>query len=625
MCGISGFFHFETEREASTTVAKRMNDTLHHRGPDGEGIYIDKNIALNHRRLSILDILGGNQPMESRDGNIALIFNGEIYNYLELKGELMSIGCEFETNSDTEVIINAYRVWGLECQNKFNGMWAFALWDRSKNLLFISRDRIGEKPLYYSKFDNTFVFGSEIKALLSYGVPHAVATNMIELYLSLSFIPAPFTFYKYIQQLEPGSYLIVNRDGMKKQYYWKLPDIDEKDLLTEKSYVEHKFEQLFDDAVKIRMRSDAPYGAFLSGGLDSSSIVSRMALFSEKPISTFTMGSEHSEFDERALARLVSEKFRTVHHEGILRPENFESKLAHVLFHFDEPFGDASAIPTGQISEYTKEYVKMVLTGDGGDEVLSGYSTYQGEMFVESYQKLPSAARNFSLELARLVGILLRGKARYRCNRIVKVLEASNQSFERRLLYKISHVPPNKLSKVISPEVPRLTMKDYLSDVFSECRFSDPFYKLMYFHHKITLPGDMLTKVDRMSMSHSLETRTPFLDYRIIELLYSTHKKIKTNLSESKLILRNTIANKSLPTELLKKNKKGFSVPLRDWFKEKNLDNFIRKKLVNDNDSSLLIGKALLEIIDENNTSKYDWGNFIWSALVLMTWLEQKN
>jgi asparagine synthase (glutamine-hydrolysing) len=624
MCGISGFLHFDKQRKADNDVLKKMNAAIAHRGPDGEGFYLKNNIAMGHRRLAIIDLNTGHQPMYSDDKSIVLVFNGEIYNYVELKEELTKLGHTFTTTSDTEVIINAYRTWGLDCQNHFNGMWAFALWDESLERLFISRDRIGEKPLYYSKFDNSFIFGSEIKTILAYGVPPKARLDMTELYLTMSFIPAPYTFFQDIYQLLPGKYLLVDVKGTKEETYWDLPDITEKDMIADKEQVEKEFARLFDDSIRIRMRSDVAFGAFLSGGLDSSCVVSVMANHTSKPIQTFTMGFENKQYDERSLAKLVSDKYHTAHHEGLVTSQHFDEALNKVLYQYDEPFGDASAIPTGQISKYAAQFVKMVLTGDGGDEVLSGYTIYQGEKFARKYQRIPKPFRKLLPALAKVSARPFRGNIRYKLNRIAKVLESSNQSFEKRLQAKLSYTSPENLARIISPLSKSISFFDFYNEAMKGCRFTDPFYRLMYFHHKVTLPGDMLTKVDRMSMAYSIETRVPFLDHRIIELLFKVDKDIKTSGYINKLILRNAIANKLLPQELLSASKKGFSVPLRDWFKEENLSNKIKEILLNDNDGRAFNPTEIEKLINDNKDAKSDVGNFIWMLIVLKKWLDSK-
>jgi asparagine synthase (glutamine-hydrolysing) len=624
MCGISGFFHYDKERQADNWVIKKMTDVICHRGPDDEGFYVTENVALGHRRLSIIDLSCGQQPMYSDDNKIVLVFNGEIYNYIELREELKLLGNKFHTTSDTEVVINAYRTWGFDCQSRFNGMWAFALWDNDLQRLFISRDRIGEKPLYYSRYDNSFIFGSEIKSILAYGVPQKPRLDMTELYLTMSFIPAPYTFFENVFQLMAGRYLVVDSSGIKEITYWDLPDITEKDLVKDKHFIEQEFAKLFDDSVNIRMRSDVAFGAFLSGGLDSSCVVASMANHTKKPIQTFTMGFKNKLYDERHLAQLVASKYNTDHHVGIVSSEHFDEALDKVLYQYDEPFGDASAIPTGHISRYAAEHVKMVLTGDGGDEVLSGYTTYQGEKFARQYQHLPSIIRKGLPRLVKLSATPLRGNLRYKLNRVAKVLESSNQPFEQRLLTKLAHTSPEIIAAIIQPSLKTFSFFDYYQEAMKNCRFEDPFYKLMYFQHKVTLPGDMLTKVDRMSMAYSIETRIPFLDHRIIELLFSVHKSIKTKGYINKIILRNAVANKSLPQELLKAPKKGFTVPLRDWFKEDNLNSRIRRILVSNNDHSIYNSKGIEKLIDHNKDGKSDLGNFIWMLLVLKKWMDAK-
>ncbi len=624
MCGIAGFLHFDTKRKASTDSIRDMTNVISHRGPDGEGCYVHENLALGHRRLSIIDLSTGHQPMYSEDNKIVLVFNGEIYNYVEVREELMSIGNKFFTTSDTEVIINAYRTWGIDCLSHFNGMWAFALWDEELEQLFISRDRIGEKPLYFSTTDNSFIFGSEIKSVIAYGVSQAPRQDLTELYLTLNFIPAPFTFYKEISQVLPGQYILIKGGNVRAETYWDLPDVSEKDLIKDKQLVENEFAKLFDDAVRIRMRSDVEFGAFLSGGLDSSCVVGTMTKHTAKPVETFTIGFENKAFDESGLAKLVANKFSTNHHKGMVSSEHFDEALAKILHHYDDPFGDPSAIPTGHISRYAAGYVKMVLTGDGGDEVLSGYTIYQGEKFAKQYQGLPAPVRKMVPWMVKIVAKPFRGKLRYKLNRVAKVLSSSNLSFEERLLSKLAYTSPENLKAILKPSEDMISFHDFYTDIMKGCRFTDPFYKLMYFQHKVTLPGDMLTKVDRMSMAYSIETRIPFLDYRIIEFMFRVHKDIKTKGYINKIVLRNAVANRLLPEELLKAPKKGFSVPLRDWFKEDELNNKIKDILLDKNDDHTAFNTDKLgQLIAENKEGTSDAGNFIWAILVFRMWMNK--
>lgn len=620
MCGITGLLHFDRAKAVDAPVLKKMTDTLHYRGPDGEGYHIRQNLGLGHRRLSIIDLSTGDQPMYSEDQSIVLVFNGEIYNYIELKEELKQLGHHFRTHSDTEVIIKAYQQWGVDCQNKFNGMWAFALWDDRAQLLLLSCDRIGEKPLHYTIYNNTLVFGSEIKALFAYGIPRKPDLELLEIFLSLSFIPAPYTFFKNIHKLKPGHCLLVSGDGIKEHQYWELPEIDEQQMLCDKREVYENFTALFTDAVKIRMRSDVPYGAFLSGGLDSSSIVALMSEISSFPVETFTMGFKNKTYDERDLARAVADKFATNHHDEIVRPNVFDEYLNRVVYHYDEPFGDSSAIPTGHVSKFASSKVKMVLTGDGGDEVLSGYTLYQHEKFIYQYQKAPGWMRKGLPSLLSLIPRPPSESLSYKMNRAQLISQSANLDFLIRFLYKESRVAWPTL-KEISKNQKVYPVEDYLQDFMQKYPCKDPFYRLMYLNFKLTLPNDMLVKVDRMSMAHSLETRTPFLDHRLVEYMVKVHKRIKMQGLERKTVLRNTLARK-LPPQLLNAPKKGFSVPLKKWFQR---DSFA-DRLKNLGKDLPFIGEKTMQSIIETNQSKageIKTGNLLWMLFILDKILKQ--
>jgi len=613
MCGIAGIFHFDTGRRADNKVIKSMTDSLSHRGPDGEGFFIHNNIALGHRRLSIIDLETGDQPMFSEDNSIVVIFNGEIYNYIELREELKILGHTFRTKSDTEVIIKAYQQWGLGCQNKFNGMWAFALWDEKKQQLFLSRDRIGEKPIFYSIFENTLVFGSEIKSLFAYGVPNEYNLELLEIYLTLSFIPAPHTFYKDIFKLEAGHCLLVTCNSITKQQFWDLPEIDESNMWREKNKIYEQFEYLLKDSIKLRMRCDVPYGAFLSGGLDSSSIVTLMSEISSYPVETFTIGYHEKPFDERELAKLVANDCRTNHHEIVVKHDSFAASLDNIAYHFDEPFGDASAIATGQVSKFASEKVKMILTGDGGDEILSGYRIYQGEKFAAQYRHLPPWVRKSIPDFFSLISKPFDGHAfNYPLKRIQRVTNSSNLDFKSRFLSKMVSIDID-LIKQITNGRQKYPIEDFLGDFLKKCSYKDPFYKLMYLNHKLTLPDDMLVKTDRMSMAHSIEIRTPFLDYRLIEYMARVDKDVKMRNFERKSILRHTVGRK-LPKGILKAPKKGFSVPLRYWFKN---DSFKKRLQDLEKDMDFLSKNKMEVILKKNITGREDDGNFIWKLFVL--------
>lgn len=618
MCGIAGIFHFDPSRSVNESLLKKMTDTLVHRGPDGEGYYCKNNIGLGHRRLTIIDLSTGDQPKFNEDKSIAIVFNGEIYNYIELKEELKKLGCKFHTSSDTEVIIRAYETWGTDCQNKLNGMWAFALWDERKKQLFISRDRLGEKPLFYSTHDNTFLFGSEIKGILAYGCPKVPNLEMIELYLALGYIPAPYTFYSNISKLRAGHFLIVSENSVQEKKYWDLPEIDEENMISDKNQVYETFESLLKDSVRIRMRSDVPYGAFLSGGLDSAGIVALMSEISKEPVKTFTIGSDKKMFDERKLAAQVAQKFKTDHQEYMIEQDGFDEAIQKVMHHFDEPFGDSSALPTGAVSRIAAQKVKMVLTGDGGDEVLSGYNSNRVEKFAEQYQRYPSFLRKSVPGMVNVAARAVPGDSKYKLKQVGKALSFSNQTFKNRLMAK-SWCRPELMKELIPAGQRQIKLSDFLDDFFAKYRVKHPFYQLMFFQFKVLLPDDFLAKVDRMSMAASLETRVPFLDHRLVEYMAKVDRDVKMQGYERKSVLRNTIG-KRLPPSLLKAPKRGFSIPLREWFKDKAFES----KLQALSCSELgLDQKTVRRIIEDNRSSKHDYGNLIWMLFVLKGWIEQ--
>ncbi len=618
MCGIAGYLNFENSKFANFDLIKKMTDSIAHRGPDGEGFYIKKNLALGHRRLSIIDLNTGNQPMHDGDGRYTLVFNGEIYNYIELRRELELLGKKFKTSSDTEVVLAAYERWGRDCLHKFNGMWAFAIWDDIEQEMFISRDRVGEKPLFYSVYNNSFVFGSEIKPLFVFGVPKKIRYDLIELYLVLTNIPAPFTFYHDVFKLMPGHYLIIKNGEVKVSKYWDLPEIDEANMLSDKKYIYEKFAYLLQDSVSIRMRSDVTFGAFLSGGLDSSSIVSLSQNQLNEQIKTFTIGVEDYDFDETKLAELVARTFNTDHYVKTILPQNFDKIVDKLACHFDEPFGDSSAIPTGLVSHFASQQVKMVLTGDGGDEVLSGYTSYQGIKLSNIINQFPSLVVKTMPKINGVVAQLLRGRLRYRLNKVSSVIKTAGMPIEERIANKMAYIELETIKKLCSKIPNRIQTEDYLSELMAKSTYKNDFYKLMYFNFKQDLPNDYLVKVDRMTMAYSIEGRLPFLDHRLIEFMVNVDKDVKLQNWERKSVLRHTIGKK-LPKQILNAPKKGFGIPIRDWFNEQNFEMKFGENLEKVKD--LLNEELVVKIIKDNNNKIKDNGDFIWTMIMLNKFL----
>ena len=612
MCGICGIYKFDSAGSIDPATLRAMTDSLIHRGPDDSGLFIQEAIGLGHRRLSIIDLAGGAQPMHSQDNRYVIVFNGEIYNYVELKAELSAKGHTFTTSSDTEVILAAYRQWGTECQSRFNGMWAFAIWDRITQQLFLSRDRCGEKPLYLQVHKGTLVFGSEIKSIQRYGNPTEINTEVTELYLSLGYIPAPYSFYKGIEKLPAGHFALINSSGIITKKYWSLPKTPESEMRVDKKRIHEEFGELLADAVKIRMRCDVPFGAFLSGGLDSGSIVALMSKQSRFPVETFTVGFAERAFDETALAALTAAQFGTHHHLFSLKRDLFSDALSRACDHFDEPFGDSSAIAVGNVSCIAQKQVKMVLTGDGADEVLAGYTTYRTDRLIPCARHFRPVIRGASALCAAL-GAPLSGKARYLLNRGQRFCDSLSLPFEERLLRQTCYAEPRRIRQLLGGSSAQIGFSDFLHSVIDPYGYADPFYQRMVFDLSVQLPDEMLAKVDRMSMAFSLETRLPFLDYRIVEMMAGVHKKIKLELWRTKSVLRNTVA-RQLPNAVQTARKRGFAVPLREWFKDPGFDLELNQLTTNE----FGLDKAVIrQIVDQHRSGQRDYGNFIWALMVL--------
>lgn len=621
MCGIAGFVHFDPARPASAAVLERMTRTLYHRGPDGSGSLVCGNVALGHRRLAIIDLETGKQPLQNDDGSIAIVYNGEIYNYLELRAELLAAGYRFQTTSDTEVLVKGYEHWGLDVHEKLNGMWAFALWDRRRGRVVLSRDRLGEKPLHYASLDNSLIFGSELKAISAYGVPLAADTSVLEIYLTLGFLPGSMTFLKDVRKLEPGSYLILEANNVSHHRYWQLPAVPEAEMNRDSRGVCERFESLLEDSVRLRMRSDVDFGAFLSGGLDSSSIVSVMARVSDRPVSTFTIGFRQAELDERPLAREVAEHFGTQHHEEVVDYPNFEESISRVLDHTDEPFGDSSCLPTDRVAAYASRNVKMALSGDGGDEVLSGYNAYQSERLAGYLRWAPAPAVNGVSNLVRLAGRTIGGSIEGSASHAARIIRLSAVPFDTRLLQKAWADVALVRALLADAGTPQVPVDELLAGLLKRCPWRDPFYQLMYYNVTVTLPDDMLTKVDRMAMANSLEVRAPFLDPRLMELMAGVHKRVKLPHFTRKAVLRRTAARR-LPRSVMRAKKRGFVAPLQSWLSEERgmalVQRAVRECPVP------LRSDILTGVLEANRRGERNYGNFLWMVLILTEWLKRQ-
>jgi asparagine synthase (glutamine-hydrolysing) len=547
-----------------------MTDSIAHRGPDGSGQYVGEGVVLGHRRLAIIDLATGDQPFVSADRGLALVYNGELYNYLEIRAELKALGRTFRTESDTEVILQSYAQWGTDCLAKFNGMWAFALWDARTQSLFCARDRLGEKPFFYAENAGALVFGSEIKSLFAAGHARDVDEEILDAMLCFGYLPAPYTAYRGVRKLPAGCFLVASKGRVDVRRYWQMPSFPVAELRTDAARIKTEFAELFGDSVRLRMRSDVPVGAFLSGGLDSGSVVAAMTGHSERRVRTCTIGFEGGS-DERPLARLVAEKFNTEHTEAMVGREHAEGLLRHLAWHFDEPFADTSALPSYVVSKIARELVTVVLTGDGGDEVLGGYPVHQSEKLASMWQQLPTPIRGVTSTVCEsLLDVAIAGGV-HRARRMRGLLDGANEDFVSRLERKQIGFSAAQRRALLGGNARVRPAREFIVEALAGCRAQDGIGLLNFWLHTVALPERYLCKVDRSSMAHALETRVPFLDPRLVELMASTSAAVKMPGLTRKAVLRDTIG-RQLPEPLLTASKRGFDPPLAQWLETREID-----------------------------------------------------
>jgi asparagine synthase (glutamine-hydrolysing) len=588
MCGIFGKISYNGQPIPKELLQKMCN-SFTHRGPDDDGIYINNqagrssknaNVGLGHTRLSIIDLSGaGHQPMSNEDQSVWVTYNGEIYNFREIRIELQRRGHTFKSNTDTEVIVHLYEEDGIDAVRRLNGMFVFAIWDEKVGRLHICRDRIGIKPLVYYWDGKTFAFASEIKALLcDPNIPRELNHDALQLYLSFNYVPAPYTIFKNISKLEPGCYLTSQNEALAIEKYWEAPGQVDEDLSflapeRQEKIVKANLRELLSNAVRSRMISDVPLGAFLSGGIDSSIIVALMAQHSSQSVKTFSIGFEDDPlFDETHFASEVANRYRTDHHEFKLTQQDMLDVLVDVLSSFDEPFGDSSAVPTFIVSRETKKHVTVALSGDGGDELFAGYRSYLGPYWYPRYAAIPSIIRSGLiervvdrlpdsrdsqiLEYIRRLKKFVKGARGNLAERVLSLKEVFPKDIRQSILLKNGQKSADEQFDPALAWVQSL-LNYYRNDELNSILFSD---------FKDSLPGDMLTKVDWMSMQNSLEVRVPFLDHRVVELAFKMPSSLKLRNGQGKYILKETFKD-LLPASLHDRPKAGFEVPISRWLK----------------------------------------------------------
>lgn len=597
-------------------VLTRMSELLVHRGPDGEGSYVDENIALGHRRLSIIDLESGAQPMQDWKKRYTITFNGEIYNFLQLREKFIKEGFRFQTRSDTEVILAAYEKYGERCVEYFQGMFAFALWDKAEKKLFLARDRAGKKPLYYFHNKDRFVFASEIKAILAMGdIPRQIDMEALNYYLTYGYIPAPMTIYKHVRKLREASILVYEDQSIDEKTYWKLPDPGNSTGQSEEDYLTH-LDSILADAVSSRMISDVPLGAFLSGGIDSSVIVSTMAKSGESAINTFTIDFAEKAFSELKEAKKVAAHCHTQHQVLEVKTDavNVLPKLA---WHFDEPFADSSAIPTYYVSKMAREHVTVILSGDGGDELFAGYNSYQKRDEHRALLRLPALMRR--VMFGGIAGVL---PMQAPMRNLLKYAAFASPEDGPDAFGLYPYIKDDVLTAGFRKIVRQFNAVDMRRNIRAKYQAADKLTRLQMIDLQLYLPGDILVKVDRMSMANSLETRAPLLDYRLMEFAMRLPVSMKMRDGVSKYLLKKLL-RKSVPSEILSKSKRGFAVPVNKWF-QTDLHQYTKEILLDrrSKERGIVDAKTVEKVLHHHVKGKRDYSEWIYLLLMLELWFQ---
>ncbi|MFV0444114.1 MAG: asparagine synthase (glutamine-hydrolyzing) [Planctomycetaceae bacterium] len=640
MCGIAGAAWTSSGTPLDEATLRHMTDVLVHRGPDDEGHWRQQHsdgsgVALGFRRLSIIDLAGGHQPLSNEDGSIWIAFNGEIYNYRELQPELTDCGHQFRTHSDTEVIVHAYEEWGIDCLQRFRGMFAFAIWDARQQRLFLARDRMGQKPLFYRGEAERLTFASELKALLQVPkAPRELDPESVDLFLTFQYVPHPRSILKGYNKLPPAHYAVYQHGQLTVAPYWHPPFesatsdfrfADER-LRESASWTNETWRQrvrdTLTDSVRLRMRSDVPIGAFLSGGIDSTIISGLMQSLSDRPIHTFSIGFPIKKFDERQYAREAAKRIGTEHHEFLVDPSAI-AMLPQIIWQYDEPFGDSSAIPTMYLSKVTRNVVTVALSGDGGDELFAGYERYQAVRLAQRFDWLPRPLRKFvAADLWQTIPTSTEQKSIGR--RIKRFAHALGLDPERRYLRWIGIFDEQQRRQLYTSDfresLSGFDSAELILNAYEQAPGRDLVTRTTAADVLTYLPCDILTKVDIASMTYSLEARSPFLDHHVAELAARMPLHLKQDGGRGKLILVEAFRD-LLPQSIQTRRKMGFGVPIDHWFR-KELQGLLRDTLQSTTarERGILDSAAVDRLIDEHVSGGWDHSYRLWNLVCLELW-----
>ena len=627
MCGIAGFLNRTAGEPPDVAILEAMKGAIAHRGPDDDGTYIDGPVALGMRRLSIIDLDTGEQPIGNEDGTVQIVFNGEIYNYPALRERLLALGHRFRTHSDTETVVHAYEEWGEGFLDELNGMFAFAIWDQNRRRLLLARDRAGIKPLYYARTRSSLVFASELKALLVHPeIERELDVESFGHYLSLEYVPTPRAILRGVRKLRPGHYLLADEESERVARYWDF-EVERSESVSVGEPHRHaqEFSELLQETVAAEMISDVPVGVLLSGGLDSSAVAAMMTRVATGPVESFSVGFEESSFDESSHARGVAAHLGTRHHETVLSPSMLLEIIPKMAAHLDEPLADPSVMPTYLVSRFAREHVKVALGGDGGDEMLAGYSTLQAHRVAPLYNRLPAFVRERMVEpLARLLPVshsdfsldfkvnrFLRGSGRDAATQHQMWLGSFYGARKRSIL------APEVLARVDAAPTP-----GFVNEVLLECAADHRLNRVLYQDMKLYMEGGILPKVDRASMAVSLETRVPLLNRDIMSFLAATPISLKLRGFTRKWLLREAMTG-ILPDDILKRPKKGFGIPIARWFggelREMAQDYFSAERLRR---QGLFDPVAVGDLFKDHVERRRNNHKMLWTLLMFQLWWE---
>lgn len=621
MCGICGQLYCDRQRKVQPETIYRMCESIVHRGPDDQGLHVYGNVGLGSRRLEVIDLETGHQPMANEDESVWIVFNGEIYNYRSLREELKISGHRFKTKSDTESILHAYEEFGEGCLEKLNGMFALAIWDVPRQRLFLARDRLGIKPLYYYFDGKQLVFGSELKAILQApGIERSVDLVALNNYLTFEYIPSPRSIFQKVHKLEPGHYLTWDGGDPVKSSYWNL-SVQAKDQQDSG----RRLRELMTDAVRLRLVSDVPLGSFLSGGVDSSIVVALMAQLADGPVKTFSIGFKDSSYNELEYARAVAKRYATDHHEYVIEADALQL-TEKLISHFDEPFGDFSIFPTYLVSQMARRDVTVALTGDGGDELFGGYDTYLAQRFDRRfYHWWPKAIKKGIFEpLAD--GLTPREKKKGLVNIFKRFVQGARLPAELSHARWMIFLTQAERMLLFSPEVREQLAHsdpyDFLRQHAEDAGQVDELNRSGYVDVKSYLVDDILVKVDRMSMAVSLEVRVPFLDHRVVEFSFSLPPDQKIRGLQTKYLLKQTM-NDLLPAAIRRRDKQGFSIPIKNWLRGQ-----LRPMMTDLLAESRLRSQGFFNVayvsrlVDEHLRGVENHSHKLWALMVFESWYQ---